>query len=194
MSVIKFENVGKRLRSRRTEAYFNLFFGLLIIGFTLSIIPFRSNSPAPLFLVIGVCFLGGSALGVFLSQQLPTKEIMLLAQSRNGLLTLSEITTTLDIDPALAARALKKLQKLQIASPRWQDYRKNLWEFPDYVQLPLEQSIELARQSGGRLTLKALLAQGHSLDTAQQTLDTLSREGLAQPEPGHAGSVLLANA
>jgi hypothetical protein len=186
--MINFAAVGKRLRARRTEAMFNLLFGALLGGFSFQ----WHGGPGPLFLLIGAGFLCGGVFGLWLSRQLPIKEIMQLAESKNGLLTLSEITTTLDIDPGLASRALKKLQALKIASPRWQEIRKNLWEFPDYVQLPLEQTLQLAQKAGGRVTLKDLLAQGHSLDTAQQTLDTLSREGLANPDGTDGGAVSVA--
>jgi hypothetical protein len=187
--MINFAGVGKRLRTRRNEALFNLLFGLLISAFAFM----WEGGAGALFLLIGIGFLCGGTFGFLLSRQLPVKEIMQLAESRNGLLTLSEITTTLDIDPALAARALKKLQALKIASPRWQEIRKNLWEFPDYVQLPLEESLELAEKSGGRVTLKDLVSQGYSVDTAQQTLNTLSREGLARPDAADAGTLHVAN-
>jgi hypothetical protein len=108
------------------------------------------------------------------------------------LLTLPEVSTSLDIDPHLAARALKQLQKLNIASPRWQEYRKNLWEFPDYVHLPLDQAIDIGKAAGGCITLKDLLAQGHSLDTAQQTLDTLAREEGTRPGEARAQAVAAA--
>jgi hypothetical protein len=148
----------------------------------------------------GFFVLGGIGAGFFLAGMLcvmairraPTKEIMHLAKERGGLLTLGEITLSLDVDPSLASRALAKLHKLNCASPRWQEIRKNLWEFPDYLELPLEQSLKLAEKSGGRLRLKDLLAQGYSLDTAQQTLDALAREGLAQVDPGDATSVQVA--
>src|SRR5947208_14415412 len=58
------------------------------------------------------------------ARQLPKKQILKLAQSRQGLLTLGEITTALDIDPALVKKTLEALSKDGLASIRWQEYRK----------------------------------------------------------------------
>jgi len=93
------------------------------------------------FLLWGSGFTAVGALFYWRSRKLPGKEILLLAESRGGLLTLPEVSTTLDIDPGLAASALKELQKLHIACPRWQELRKNLWEFPDYMTLPIAESV-----------------------------------------------------
>jgi hypothetical protein len=138
-------------------------------------------------------FLGVGAFVYSLSRVAPTKDVLLLAEAKKGLVTLPEVSTALDIDPRLASRALKQLQKLGIANPCWQEYRKNLWEFPDYVNLPLDRALEIAKKSG-RVTLKDLVAQGHSVDTAQRTLDALSREGLAaEPPPNEpAGAAAVA--
>src|SRR5690349_12534112 len=46
-----------------------------------------------------------------LGRPLPKKEVMKLAEARNGILTLSETATALDIDPALAEKTLKALSK-----------------------------------------------------------------------------------
>src|SRR4051812_25079210 len=76
---------------------------------------------------------GFAALGLLAyaaSRKAPAKETLHLAQSRQGVLTLPEVSTALDIDPQLAAKALSQLQKLKIATPRWQDIRRNIWEFP----------------------------------------------------------------
>jgi DNA-binding transcriptional ArsR family regulator len=124
-------------------------------------------------------------------RQLPKREIMRLAEQRNGLLTLGEITTALDIDPEIARRTLQALSKAGIASQRWEEFRKNLWEFPDYMTLPITESIELAKARGGRLTLDDLVASGYSRDTARQTLDTLSEKGLAQQDPATTSPALI---
>jgi hypothetical protein len=79
------------------------------------------------------------------SSKPPTKELLLLAQARQGILTLPEVSTALDIDPYLAAYALRRLQKLNIAIPCWQEIRKNLWEFPDYMPAEIMEPIEMAR-------------------------------------------------
>ena len=114
----------------------------------------------------------------------PKKEVHALAESRSSILTLSETATALDIDPTLAEKTLKALSKMGIATQRWQDYRKNVWEFPDYIQLPIAQTLDLAKKKGGRISLNDLVASGQSIETATQTLDTLSeRKGLAQQDP-----------
>jgi hypothetical protein len=124
---------------------------------------------------------------------LPKKEVMRLAESRNGILTLSETATALDIDPALAEKTLKALSKMGIATQRWQDYRKNVWEFPDYIQLPISETHDLAKKKGGRISLNDLVASGQSIETATQTLDTLSEKGLAQQDPTAASRAVILN-
>ncbi|HUO09782.1 MAG TPA: hypothetical protein VM008_15870 [Phycisphaerae bacterium] len=114
---------------------------------------------------------------------LPKKEVMKLAEARNGILTLSETATALDIDPALAMKTLQALSKMGIATQRWQDFRKNVWEFPDYIRLPIAETIDLAKKKGGRISLSDLVASGQSMEVATQTLDTLSQKGLAQQDP-----------
>jgi hypothetical protein len=135
----------------------------------------------------GLICIGIGLLGIgrsfFQARRLPKKEIMRLAEQRGGLLTLSEIATALDIDPDLAARSLRALSKSGIASQRWLEYRKNLWEFPDYMTLLISESIELAKTKGGRLTLTDLVSSGHTPETARQTLDALSEKGLAREDP-----------
>jgi hypothetical protein len=134
--------------------------------------------------------LGGIIVSVLPSPK-PSNEILRLAQAHNGLLTLSEIATTLDIDPAQALRTLRHLQKLGVATQRWEELRKNLWEFPDYIQLPISQTLDLAKSHGGRVTLRDLVASGHSLDIASQTFDTLSEKGLAQQDPAAGDRTLI---
>ena len=139
---------------------------------------------------VGLGFLG--LVQTFLhARQLPKKEVMRLAQARQGLLSLSEIATALDIDPDLAKRTLQALSKAGIATQRWQEFRKNIWEFPDYMTLPISESIELAKSKGGRLTVQDLLNSGHSPETARQTFQTLSEKGLAQPDPASSSSALI---
>jgi hypothetical protein len=128
------------------------------------------------------------------ARRLPKKEILKLAQSRQGLLTLGEITTALDLDPAVVKKTLEALSKDGLASIRWQEYRKNLWEFPDYMTLPISESLELAKSKGGRITENDLVATGHSRQTARQTLDALADKGLAQPDPTAAASTLIVTA
>jgi hypothetical protein len=140
----------------------------------------------------GIAFSGYICVGVGLlgiaqtflkSRQLPKKELMRLAEQRKGILTLSEIATALNIEPEIARRTLQALAKDGIAIQRWEEFRKNLWEFPDYMKLPITESIELAKAKGGRLSMQDLLNSGHSADVARQTLDTLSDKGLAHQDP-----------
>jgi hypothetical protein len=129
-----------------------------------------------------------SLLLFFFASRPPTDAIMQLAKENHGILTLSEIITTLRISPKRAHKALRILQSHGIASPRWQEIRKNIWEFPDYMTLPLSESLELAKTNGGTLTLEALTAAGHTTETARQTLDALHQTGLAHPDPAAATS------
>ena len=121
---------------------------LLVIGFCLlffSLIQansLRGDSFGPL---VGgaICF--GIGVGKIINaRRLPKVQIMRLAESRDGLLTLSEITTALDIDPDIAIRTLKALAKAGIAHQRWEEVHKNLWEFPDYSKRPIERLPERA--------------------------------------------------
>jgi len=137
-----------------------------------------------LFVAAGITFL-------FLAAKTPTADILRLAQSKKGVLTLGEIITTLDVSPGRALRALKQLQKVGLANPRWQELQKNIWEFPDYQELPLQETLDLAHKKGGRVSLKDLLAAGHSLDTAQQTLQTLTDKGLACQDPAAAAPTFV---
>jgi hypothetical protein len=108
---------------------------------------------------------------------------MRFAELRNGVISVGELCSAAGIDPGLAIKTLKRLQKLGVASPRWQEIRKNIWEFPDYMHLPIAQTLQLAQSNGGRISVKDILAQGHSLDVAVQTLDTLAEKGLAMQDP-----------
>jgi hypothetical protein len=69
--------------------------------------------------------------------------------------------------------------------------QKNLWEFPDYVKLPISQVIDLAQKQGGRVTLQDLVASGYSLDVAQQTFDAIQQKGLARRPDADRASILL---
>jgi hypothetical protein len=159
---------------------------LLVMGVTNE----RGSDRDSLVAFSGLLILAGIVVA-FMPRPKPSTEILRLAQAHNGLLTLSEIATTLDIDPALALRTLKHLQKLGVAAQRWEELRKNLWEFPDYIQLPISQALDLAKAKGGRVTLRDLVASGHSLDIASQTFDTLSEKGLAQQDPAAGDRTLI---
>ena len=135
--------------------------------------------------------LGVGAYFYFRSMELPKKEILQLAETHHGILSLSEISTALAIDPDLALRTLLLLQRLGVANPRWQELQKNLWEFPDYLKLPIAETIDLAKKHGGRLSLKDLISAGHSVDVAQQTFDAMSEKGLAQKDPATPDGTLI---
>ncbi|MGN6366729.1 MAG: hypothetical protein ACTHN5_00430 [Phycisphaerae bacterium] len=191
--------------NRPTPRKKNSALGLLAVGAALSIASLTSHSHDAQGLLLGglICLAIGAARLITqaptllarlpLPQPLPKKEVMKLAESKNGILTLSETATALDIDPALAEKTLKALSKLGIATHRWQDYRKNVWEFPDYIKLPLAQTLDLAKQNGGRISLNDLVASGQSIETATQTLDTLSEKGLAQQDPTTPSRAVLLN-
>ena len=171
-------------------------FGIFLVslgGFMLVMALTNEKNPADrnALTFVSAFFMLGGAVMTFIPTPKPTSEILRLAQSRNGLLTLSEIAITLDIDPALALRTLKHLQKLGIATQRWEELRKNLWEFPDYVQLPISQTLDMAKSNGGRISLRDLIASGHSLDIASQTFDALAENGLAQQDPAAGERTLI---
>ena len=117
--------MGKRDKFKRTRDERNGGLTLLIIGACLLL---------PALLHSGVAGLQkGTALGGLIcaglgaiallralpfGKSLPKKEVMRLAESRNGILTLSETATALDIDPTLAEKTLKALSKMGIATQR----------------------------------------------------------------------------
>jgi hypothetical protein len=172
-------NLGRRQLALKIQAI--VYFGVCALFLSVGIA--EGEEAAYILPGLSVGFFLAGFFCILLARKLPTQDILQLAKSRNGLLTLSEITLALNIDPRQASRALAQLQSLKLANPRWQEITRNIWEFPDYMELLLEKSLQLAHQSGGKITLKELLAQGYSLDTAQQTLDALSNKGLAQQDP-----------
>mgnify|MGYP001598852433 FL=1 len=137
----------------------------------------------------------GLALGAFfyyLSLELPRAEILQVAQDRGGVVSEGELATSLGVGPEIIKRTLAYLQQLGLACPKWQELEKNLWEFPDYVKLPMGQAIEIARKQGGRVSVADLLGSGHSLDVAEETLETLASKGLGRGEgTGDARAVVL---
>jgi hypothetical protein len=142
-----------------------------------------SDGKAPVAIIFGLMLAAGivlSYLGFF--ADLPTQELMLFAKSRGGLVTLSEIATEMEIDPHMALRTLKSLQKIGVARQRWQEIHRNVWEFPDYLEVPMSEALDVAQKNGGQVALKDLLAQGLSQETAQQALDVLREKGLAQQQ------------
>src|SRR5262249_27447882 len=112
---------------------------------------------------------------------------------RNGVLTIAEIAVALNINPSLAVRTLLQMQAVGLARPCWQEFDKNLWEFPDASRLPVTQTIQLARENKGTLTLQDLVAAGHSLEVAEQTFTVLAGKGIAQDERSEGPRRLVFN-
>ncbi|MGN6371284.1 MAG: hypothetical protein ACTHN5_23770 [Phycisphaerae bacterium] len=188
--MINISQFSKRIK-RRTFAAASLFFGgalMLVVDFTTKIPTAEKGEFAFLWLFL----MGLGAFFYYLSMELPTREILQVAKDNNGLITLGELSTALDIKPDLALHALKHLQRLGLAEPRWEELQKNLWQFPDYTQLPIAATIELARKNGGNISLHDLVAHGYTLEVAQQTFDTLHKKGLAQNQPADHLSIPLA--
>jgi hypothetical protein len=180
---------SRRIR-RRAIAAATLFFGgafMLVVDFTTRLPTAEKGE----FAFVWVFLMAVGGFFYYLSMELPSKEVMQMAEDRKGLLTVGEIATALAINPDLALRTLHHLQRIGVAAPRWQELQKNLWEFPDYIQLPISQAIDLARQQGGRLTLQDLVASGHSVEIAQQTFDVIQEKGLARQQPTDSLSLLL---
>ena len=158
---------------------------LFVAGAVMLVVDFTTKFPTVEKGEFAAVWLVAMAIGGFLyyrSMELPAKEVLALAESHNGLVTVGELSTALEIDPAVVLRTLGYLQKMGLASQRWGELQRNLWEFPDYVKLPIAETIDLARENKGRVTLGQLVARGLSLDVAQQTLDTLADKGLGQPD------------
>jgi hypothetical protein len=176
---------------RRAAAAACLFFG----GAFMLLVDFTTNFPTRGKGEFAALWLFSVALGAFfyyLSLELPRAEIMQIAQERGGLVTEGELATALGAGPEVVRRTLAYLQRLGIASPQWTELRRNLWEFPDYVKLPMREAVTLAKTKGGCVTIADLLAQGHSLDVAEETLETLTQKGLGRTEgAGQARSVVL---
>ncbi|HUO07827.1 MAG TPA: hypothetical protein VM008_05980 [Phycisphaerae bacterium] len=180
---------ARRVR-RRTRIAAVLFFG----GALMLVVDFTTKLPTPEkgeFAFVWLFAMGLGGFIYYLSMELPTKEIMRVAKENNGLVCVGEIATTLDITPDLALRALRHLQRIGIAQPRWEELQKNLWEFPDYMQLPIADAIDLARKHGGKLTLQDLVASGHTLEVAQQTFETIQQKGLGRDQGGETPAIIL---
>jgi hypothetical protein len=178
--VIDIADFAKRVR-RRTWLAGLLFFGgalLMVLDFSVRI----SRAAKGELAVLCGLIMGIGLFFYYRSLELPQKEIIQLAESKGGVLSLSEISTALAIEPAIALRTLLRLQRLGVATPRWADLQKNLWEFPDYTKLPIAETIDLARERGGKISLHDLVAGGHSPEVARQTFDTLSEKGLARQQ------------
>ena len=175
---------------RRSVIAATLFFGgalMLVVDYTTKIPTAEKGE----FAFVWLFAMGVGGFFYYLSMELPTKEVMQIAEEHKGLVTVGEVSTALGINPDVALRTLYRLQRLGLASPRWEELQKNLWEFPDYVKLPVSQAIDLAQKQGGRLTLQDLVASGYSLDVAQQTFDAIHQKGLARQADADRASILL---
>lgn len=180
---------AKRIR-RESVAAGVLFFGgafMMVLDFTTRLPTTEKGE----FAFVWAFLMGLGGFFWWRSMELPLKEILQLAESRNGVLTLSEIATALDIRPGLALRALRALASAGLAHICWEDVQKNLWEFPDAVRLPIGQALNLARSHGGRVALGDLVADGHSVEVAEQTFEVLAGKGLARDEGSGGGRCLV---
>ena len=129
-----------RLQSR---LYRRRYLGTLLlfaaaIGIAICVIDPPNSHDRTAAIVICGTLAGFGALAFIRGRELPTTDVMRFAQSRGGLVTLSEIATTLDLDPETVVKTLRKLQKLGVAMHRWEEVRRNLWEFPDYLPMVAE--------------------------------------------------------
>jgi hypothetical protein len=180
---------ARRVRRRRMLAFVAFFGSAGMIA-----LDFSSRLSAVAKLEAAIPWIVGMGIGLafyYYSLELPKKEILQLAESHNGLLTVSEIATALAIDPDLVLHTLRHMQKIGVANPRWAELHKNLWEFPDYVKLPIAETIDLARAKGGRISMADLMAHGHTADVARQTFETLSDKGLAQRDEADTRSLIV---
>jgi hypothetical protein len=188
--MVNLATYAKRVRRNRMLGMIIFLGSALMLGTEL----LARGLPTPARLEAAIPWVFGLGAGLvfyYFSLELPKQEILQLAESRHGLLTLSEIATTLNVDPDLVLRTLRHMQKSGLATPRWTELQRNLWEFPDYVKLPIDETITMARDRGGRVSLQDLVARGHSLDTAQQTFDALSDKGLAQRDTADTRSLIV---
>ena len=190
-----FTSVGRRLRRYKFAAF--LLFATTTVVLTAAIVDYSEHPSAPWVqrdLMYASLWAGGIALLGFLayaaSRTPPTRETLRLAQSRHGLLTLPDVSTTFDIDPNLAGKTLAQLQKLKLAVPRWQEFRRNIWEFPDYMDLPIAPSPELAEND----TLSTEKHPPTSADrqTALPALNALDHNDLASEAPSNAAPAMIA--
>lgn len=154
-----------------------LFFG----GAAMLLVDFTTRFPTTAKGEFAILWAFAMGLGLFfwyLSMELPVREILRLAELRDGLLTLTEISTELNVTPGVALKALRHLQAHGLARVSWQTLEKNLYEFPDATDLPLGLAAELAQTANGQLTEAKLVERGVSARLAQQTIQALGQRGL----------------
>lgn len=154
-----------------------LFFG----GALMMAVDFTTRFPTTEKGEFAVLWAFAMVVGVFFwfrSMELPMKEIMQLAEQHDGLLTVTEIATAMDISPDLVMRALRHLQARGLARVSLRELDRNLWEFPDSAHLPITQALKIAEANGGYLTVADLINAGVTLEIAQQTLAVLQAKGV----------------
>ena len=114
--------------------------GIMFFGSALMmLVDFTTRLPTAEKGEFAAVWLFGMGVGVFFyyrSLELPMKELVAFAQAHNGVLTVSEICTGLNISPELAVRTLKRLHAAGLAQPNWSNLDKNQWEFPDILPKP----------------------------------------------------------
>jgi hypothetical protein len=164
-----------RMRARARFAAILFFSGAVML-----VVDFTTRFPTTIKGEYAIFWAAAMILGIFLyyrSLELPVREVLQLAQSHDGMLTLTEIATELDVSPDVAIRTLRFLAARNLARPSLQQIEKNLWEFPDCLKLPLAQAMDLAKENDGKLDLQQLMATGVSLESAQQTIDVMKARG-----------------
>jgi len=94
------------------------------------------------------------------------------------------------LDVILAGKTLAQLQKLKLAVPRWQEFRRNIWEFPDYMDLPIAPSPELAEND--TLSPEKHPPTSPDRQPAHPALNALTHQDLAPQPPSQAVPAMIA--
>lgn len=149
-----------------------LFFGgalMLLVDFTTKLPTVEKGE----FAVLWLALMAVGGIFYWRSLELPAREILQLAQDNSGLMTVTEITTKLQVSPDLVLRTLRFLATRNLARPSLHEVEKNLWEFPDAMKLPITQAMDLARSNEGHLDVRQIIDLGISPDSAEQTMHVL---------------------
>ncbi len=126
----------------------------------------------PTLVVIAV----GAAL-YLASRKLPLAEVLDLARERRGRLTLSEITSELQIDLRTAELCIEVLRRKKLVRSGMA-IQQDVLIFPDSYALPEAEALAVAQKHGGTLTV-ALVREELRLDqaAAEETLRSLEMQG-----------------
>ena len=90
----------------------------------------------------------------------------------------------------LATVLFTQVLTFDAAVPRWQEFRRNIWEFPDYMDLPIAPSPELAEND----TRSPEKHPPTSADrqTALPALNALDHNDIASEAPSNAAPAMIA--